>query len=418
MSDRDPLLQHHLELFGTVHPSLGRVLKNNPRRKTADFRGELVQPRSHAEQEAYLRTAQGFKPHPVLRAPKDVQAGASAYAGMLHLPDPHLQTYDHIMTNPDRIRELGRAYEALPHHDKSAEPAFHQMRREINDQFDHATKRMGIKYEVTSHDPYPDAQHMIDDVTKNKRLRVLSTKTTGGHPFLSDEDNDKFRFVHDLFGHAATGRSFDRHGEDAAWAAHSRMFTPLARGAMSSETRGQNGAMCLNGEFQDQKTAILPRHLWDDEAVKHATAALSYTAFLTRKVAHDSGDAVTIMHCPFCGSGQVIARSDGTTECQHCGTCFNVTVQPMFSAYPQSIDGQPVQVPGMPPRTPPMDPALQDPNAGPADPDADPDAAPFPPDADGAPDEDPEADGDDEGDDSDDGSPFAKKSMMVFRNIG
>ena len=33
------------------------------------------------------------------------------------------------------------------------------------------------------------------------------------------------------------------------------------------------------------------------------------------KVAHQSGDGVTIYHCPFCGSGQVIAGSDGTVSC-------------------------------------------------------------------------------------------------------
>lgn len=67
-----------------------------------------------------------------------------------------------------------------------------------------------------------------------------------------------------------------------------------------------------------------------------------------RKHAHDSGDGETIYHCPFCGSGQVIARSDRTIECEFCHTCFTVQVQPEFSAFPQTIDGQPVQVPGMP----------------------------------------------------------------------
>jgi hypothetical protein len=37
-----------------------------------------------------------------------------------------------------------------------------------------------------------------------------------------------------------------------------------------------------------------------------------------QKQAHDSGDGETIYHCPFCGSGQVIARSDKTIECEFC----------------------------------------------------------------------------------------------------
>lgn len=66
------------------------------------------------------------------------------------------------------------------------------------------------------------------------------------------------------------------------------------------------------------------------------------------KVAHDSGDGATIYHCPFCGAGQVTARSDGTVECAFCKTFFTVQVQPEHSAMPQTIDGRPFPVPGMP----------------------------------------------------------------------
>lgn len=66
------------------------------------------------------------------------------------------------------------------------------------------------------------------------------------------------------------------------------------------------------------------------------------------KTAHDSGDGQTIYHCCFCGSGQVIARSDRTIECEFCHVNFTVQVQPQYPSFPQTIDGQPVQVPGMP----------------------------------------------------------------------
>lgn len=67
-----------------------------------------------------------------------------------------------------------------------------------------------------------------------------------------------------------------------------------------------------------------------------------------RVQAHDSGDGETIFHCPMCGSGQVIARSDGTVECEFCQTAFTVQIQPQMPAFPQTIDGVPVDVPGMP----------------------------------------------------------------------
>jgi hypothetical protein len=135
-----------------------------------------------------------------------------------------------------------------------------------------------------------------------------------------------------------------------------------------------------------------PSSLWGKKALLEAdmNTKMALTATLTGQriivVAHDSGDGQTIYHCPFCGSGQVIARSDKTIECEFCHTSFTVQVQPEYSAFPQTMDGQPVQVPGMPgqidqpvgggPQDPSM-PGAPDPAAGAvpgADPNADPNA--------------------------------------------
>lgn len=88
------------------------------------------------------------------------------------------------------------------------------------------------------------------------------------------------------------------------------------------------------------------------------------------RLAHDSGDAVTVFHCPFCGSGQVLARSDGTIECEFCHSSFTVQIQPQFSAFPQTIDGVPVDVPGMPSNSmnPGMESGMDDPSVADAPP--------------------------------------------------
>lgn len=134
-----------------------------------------------------------------------------------------------------------------------------------------------------------------------------------------------------------------------------------------------------------------------------------------RTHAHDSGDGATIYHCPFCGSGQVIARSDRSTECEFCHQCFTVQVQPQFPAFPQTINGMPMQVPGMPgapgglPSVPPPggDPMMQDPMADPMGGDPmDPEAVP-------GQEEDPEQEGppgdEEEGDDA---PPWAKGASL------
>jgi hypothetical protein len=81
---------------------------------------------------------------------------------------------------------------------------------------------------------------------------------------------------------------------------------------------------------------------------KRAKQAESVERTAMKRIAHDSGDSQRIFHCPFCGAGQVIGRSDGTTECEFCQAHFTVQVQPQFNSFPQTINGQPVQIPGMP----------------------------------------------------------------------
>lgn len=66
------------------------------------------------------------------------------------------------------------------------------------------------------------------------------------------------------------------------------------------------------------------------------------------KIAHDGGDGTILYHCPFCGSGAIVARSDGTTECQSCMTMFTVQVQPQYPMSPQTMQGGDVTPPGMP----------------------------------------------------------------------
>jgi hypothetical protein len=65
-------------------------------------------------------------------------------------------------------------------------------------------------------------------------------------------------------------------------------------------------------------------------------------------VAHISGNQVDLSHCPFCGSGSIIGRSDGTVECGYCTSVFTVQIQPSYNGFPQSVDGQPYEWPGRP----------------------------------------------------------------------
>lgn len=118
--------------------------------------------------------------------------------------------------------------------------------------------------------------HAELDVSSNPLL-ALTNEKIGDHPLRV---NDVFRIVHDYFGHIKDGVGFRAEGEENAWRSHSAMYTPEARAAMTSETRGQNSwlnfgpyaehnltANAAETEYAPQKTGLLPDefHRTDEE---------------------------------------------------------------------------------------------------------------------------------------------------------
>jgi hypothetical protein len=176
--------------------------------------------------------------------------------------------YDKITADPVRGPEIGRMYlDASPFVTTLAHHAYRQFADQVERQYRRMTMVDRIKVEFQDDDPYTDWRDMVADVTVNRRLKVYRTPVDGtqDHPLLRRDENNMFRAVHDYYGHHGAGHgspvSFTRHGEEAAWVRHSRMFTGLARRAMTTETRGQNSAFIwINGGrvFPQQKAVLLP----------------------------------------------------------------------------------------------------------------------------------------------------------------
>src|SRR5262249_10272335 len=57
------------------------------------------------------------------------------------------------------------------------------------------------------------------------------------------------------FGHFKEGVGFRADGEENAWRSHAAMFSELARGALTSETRGQNSWLNYGPPAEHNKTA-------------------------------------------------------------------------------------------------------------------------------------------------------------------
>ena len=144
--------------------------------------------------------------------------------------------------------EVRKAYQAL------ADEALQQYQALVD---------AGYKFTLHGADGgYANSVELVNDLNDNKHLEVYSSlagygptqvteaqqsedlmlqdsgyKDSQGQPMVV---NDCFRAVHDYFGHGGTGSSFGPIGEENAWLTHSRMFSPDARRALTTETRGQN----------------------------------------------------------------------------------------------------------------------------------------------------------------------------------
>ena len=170
----------------------------------------------------------------------------------------------------DFAKRISDAFDAMQENpnDPEVKAAYEAMAKETMDQYQDFNNA-GYTIEINNSEPYKNSQEMIDDLRKNKRMKIFSTESGFGdtpitdkqreeNPLLRDSGvkdvngnplliNDVFRAVHDFYGHAELGNSFGPLGEENAWNVHARMFSPLARRAMTTETRGQNSYVNFSG---------------------------------------------------------------------------------------------------------------------------------------------------------------------------
>ena len=183
----------------------------------------------------------------------------------------------------------GRAFENAT--DQSGDPtvqaAYEDFKRQNEEMFDYMTKPvaeggMGINVQFTNqHDPYKTAAAQAADLRDNNRI-VIESGLGGNHTAsMTTAEYDRFRAVHDTFGHAAIGGGFDRHGEYEAWLTHSMMYTDPGRLAMSTEYHGVNSAM-WSGNPSDPggtgKTVLLGEYAEPPWERTHAAAVQAAVA--------------------------------------------------------------------------------------------------------------------------------------------
>ena len=178
-------------------------------------------------------------------------------------------------------KRLADAYENMKHEPNNplVKEAYSTLANETKKQFKSIIdKGYNIELYDGEGEPYKNSEEMINDLINNKHLFVFSTEEGYGEKRISDNDreenpllkdsefkdkngktllnNDLFRFVHDFFGHSERGNSFGALGEENAWDVHARMFSPLARRAMTTETRGQNSWVNFGKHMRNEDGSI------------------------------------------------------------------------------------------------------------------------------------------------------------------
>lgn len=169
--------------------------------------------------------------------------------------------------------EVATYFENAP--DQSGDPvvaaAYEDFKAQSDVMFDYVTKPeseggLGITVDfVNKTDPYNSAEEQAADVRDNHHIAIESGLGGSHGATMTTEEYDRFRAVHDIFGHVSIGGGFDRHGEYEAWLVHASMYTGPARQAMSTEYHGVNSALWAGapGSPGTGKSVLLPEQYGD-----------------------------------------------------------------------------------------------------------------------------------------------------------
>jgi hypothetical protein len=220
---------------------------------------------------------------------------AEEYAKGRGIDLPGQRQKEYAPLNEGRGARIAAAYERMPHapQDPKVKAAYEALANETMQQW-HAMIDSGTKIDFMpagQPDPYPGGpKDALADLRQNNHLWVFPTEQGYGsgvsdidianNPLLANTGiehnghkmlvNDAFRAIHDYFGHGMEGAHFGPRGEENAWLAHKRLFSPEALSAATSELRGQNSWVNFGpfGEanranprattYADQKTGLMP----------------------------------------------------------------------------------------------------------------------------------------------------------------
>ena len=199
---------------------------------------------------------------------------AEHYLGTAGLPVPTTHAAQALTSSEGRAIADSYQQSADNPKDQATQAAYEAFHKELDAQRA-ALEAAGYAFEPWNQagQPYADSKAMRADVATNRHLFYFRT-TEGTIPngLTTTAQNDTFRAVHDMFGHALGGNQFGPKGETNAFLDHYQMFSPKARLALATETLAQNawfnfgkaneGKPVTERRFADQKATLLDPKLY------------------------------------------------------------------------------------------------------------------------------------------------------------
>ena len=186
---------------------------------------------------------------------------AKTYEEMVKGIEPTLQAKmfaQYLRLHPEAVRKSGAT-----NYSELVPASYEQLGKENAQQLDRMLNQgMNLSYHKGDLN-YAGSPQMLEDALINKHLYTYA----GGEPheilnkidpYTGLNQNQVFRAVHDYYGHGTTGASFGPKGEELAFGAHSQIYSPLAKMAAATETRGQNSFVNYSGINADLQKQMIP----------------------------------------------------------------------------------------------------------------------------------------------------------------
>lgn len=262
--------------LGSLDAEAERILQENPQQAgEPDFAyiGRICKllPEPEDRHQFTFDTRERYEPVPL------VTNGMHRWREMRGLPHPQVNIAD-VPAPLEKGHAVAHEFDHAPDmaHDKSVQLCYNDFKHQNEDMYDFITTPrnkggLGIRVHIidaSDGEPYHSAEEQADDVRHNNNFNV-QTGLGGNHSLMSREEYDRFRAVHDIFGHVGVGGGFDRHGEYQAWLAHMGMYVPPGQRAMASEYHGINSSLWAGQGTPTGKALILPQELitnpWNED---------------------------------------------------------------------------------------------------------------------------------------------------------